>query len=105
MTVENFFLKILRLHKKNIANGYQIFWQVLAKQIYYSLTKRSATSMKYCIQKGNVFNKRQLIFNNEYMFVITETEATNCFSINFQVFTSNNNQHSLIKVHSKFITV
>ena len=61
--------------------------------------------MKYCVQKGNVFNKRQLIFNNEYMLVITETEATNCFSINFQVFTSNNNQHSLIKMHSKFITV
>ena len=33
---------------------------------------------------------------SEYRLVITEPEATNCFSINFQVFT-NNNPHNLNK--------
>ena len=36
--------------------------------------------------------------------VITEPEATNCFSINFQVFTINN-QHNFMKIHFKFVTV
>jgi hypothetical protein len=37
---------------------------------------------------------------SEYRLVITEPEATNCFSINFQVFT-NNNPHNFIKIHFK----
>ena len=41
---------------------------------------------------------------SEYRLVITEHEATNCFSINFQVFT-NNNQHKFIKIQLKFLTV
>ena len=35
---------------------------------------------------------------------ITETEATNCFSINLQEFT-NNNQRNFIKIHFNFFTV
>ena len=34
---------------------------------------------------------------NNYRLVITGPEATNCFSINFQVFT-NNNQHNFINI-------
>ena len=41
---------------------------------------------------------------SEYRLVITEPEATNCFSINFQVFTSNN-RHNFIKIHFKIITI
>jgi hypothetical protein len=37
---------------------------------------------------------------SEYRLVITEPEATNSFSINFQVFT-NNNPHNFIKIHFK----
>ena len=33
-----------------------------------------------------------------------KSEATNCFSINFQVST-NNNQHKFTKIHFKFIAV
>ena len=33
-----------------------------------------------------------------YRLVITEPDATNCFSINFQVF-ANNNQHNIVKIH------
>ena len=33
-----------------------------------------------------------------------EPEATDCFSINFQVFTDNN-QHNFIKIHLKFVGV
>ena len=39
---------------------------------------------------------------NEYRLVITLPSVTNCFSINFQVFT-NNNQHNFVKNHFKFI--
>ena len=39
-----------------------------------------------------------------YRLVITESEATNCFSINFQVF-ANNNRLNFTKIHFKFITV
>ena len=35
---------------------------------------------------------------NNYRLVIAGPEATNCFSVNFQVFT-NNNQHNFIKIH------
>ena len=35
---------------------------------------------------------------SEYRLVITEPEATICFSINFQVFTKKN-QHNFIKTH------
>ena len=41
---------------------------------------------------------------SEYGLVIIEPEETNCFSINFQVFT-NSNQHNFINIHFKFITV
>ena len=40
----------------------------------------------------------------QYRLVITEPEAPNCFSINFEVFT-NNNQLNFTKIHFKFITV
>ena len=35
---------------------------------------------------------------SECRLVITETEASNCFSINSHMFT-NNNQHNFIKIH------
>ena len=38
------------------------------------------------------------------MIIVTEPEAANCFSTNFQMFT-NNNQQTSIKSHFKFITV
>ena len=40
----------------------------------------------------------------QYRLVITEPEAPICFSINFEVF-SNNNQLNFTKIHFKFITV
>ena len=39
---------------------------------------------------------------SEYRLVTTEPEATNCFSINFQVLT-NNNQHNFIKFTSNLL--
>ena len=39
----------------------------------------------------------------EYRLVITESKATDCLSTNFQVFASD--QHNLIIIHFKFITV
>ena len=38
----------------------------------------------------------------EYRLVITNHEATNCFNINFHLFT-NNNQYKLYKIYFKFI--
>ena len=51
-----------------------------------------------------IFTQPKANIGLEYRLVITEPEATNCFSINFQVFT-NNNQHNFIKIHFKFIAV
>ena len=41
---------------------------------------------------------------SEYRLVITEPEATNCFSINFQV-SANNNPLNFTKIHFLFSTV
>ena len=52
------------------------------------------------VAEGEMIRRRR----SEYRLVIPEPEATNCFSINFQVLT-NNNEHNFIKIHFKFIAV
>ena len=66
--------------RKSFIQPYPEIWDILRPRDYLTLRLRLS----------------------EHRLVITESEATNCFSINFQVFT-NNNQHNFIKFTSNLL--
>ena len=67
---------------------------------------RSTYINAHVLPEGKVITSLYLLSQRQidYKPIFTEPEATDCFSINFQVFT-NNNQHNFKKNTLKFITV
>ena len=70
---------------------------------YLTISRRRRGDYKPIFTQPKRINLYSLS-RSEYRLVIIEPGATNCFSINFQVVT-NNNQDNFIKNHFKFITV
>ena len=79
-------------------HGYKMYSMFLNDMLYYVLQRCIRSSVTGYL---TISRRRR----SEYRLVITEPhEATNCFSINFQVLT-NNNRLNFTKIHFKFITV
>ena len=86
-------------YQKHIVFFYQ-------KTIYFYINVNQYRSLTISHRRGEVITSLYSLSRRriECRFVITEHEVTNCFSINFQVFT-NDNQLNFTKIHFLFSTV